>query len=200
MRYTSRMPCLRLTRREALLGLAAVAIAPTAFADTAPPPGSARYIVELIVFRQPGAWPVPVPAPAIAQTATIAGRVIALPDADWQLGATEAALARGAFPLLAHTAWAAIVPANGRTTAHLDDVLSPDAPVQGAVALQRGQYLFLGVDIDYKPADPSLPPNTVYSVREKRRVKFGEKHYFDHPAIGVIATVTASRGTPADAE
>lgn len=194
------MRSLRLTRREALAGLAAVAVAPLAFANNPPPPGSARFLVELIVFRQPGPWPPAVPAPAIAQTSTIAGRVVGLPDADWQMGATEAALARGSFPLLAHTAWAAIVPANGRTTAHLDDLLSADAPVQGAVALQRGQYLFLGVDIDFKPQDPSLPPNTVYSIREKRRIKFGEKHYFDHPAIGVIATVNAARGTAPEAE
>jgi len=200
MRYTSRMRSPRWSRRDALLGLASLGLAPTVLADPPPPPGSARYLVELIVFRQPGAWPAATPAPAVTPTTSIAGRVVALPDADWQLGATEAALARNGFAILAHTAWAAIVPANGRTTAHLEDVLPATSAVSGAVALQRGQYLFLGVEIDYRPTDPEVPAGTVYSIREKRRVKFNEKHYFDHPAIGAIATVTVPRGGPAEAE
>jgi hypothetical protein len=57
------------------------------------------------------------------------------------------------------------------------------------VALQRSQYLFLGVDIDYQAA-----PGTTYGLREKRRIKFGERHYFDHPAFGVVAQVTSARG------
>lgn len=193
--YNQRMRSPLFSRRQALLGLAATALAPSAFGNTPPPVGSARYLVELIAFRQPGAWPAAVPAAAIAATTTIPARVIALPDADWQLGSTEAALARAGFALIAHTAWAAIVPANGRTTAHFEDLLAADAAVAGAVALQRGQYLFLGIEIDFHPTDPALAPGTVYSLREKRRVKFGEKHYFDHPAFGVIASVNVPRGT-----
>ena len=34
----------------------------------------------------------------------------------------------------------------------------------------------------------------VYSIREKRRVKFGERHYFDTPAIGAIASVVVPHG------
>ena len=193
----------RLSRRQALLGLAALAAAPRVLGEPPLPPGSARYVVELIVFRQPGALPVPQPVAAIAPTTTLPGRVLPVAEADWQLTPSEAALARGGFALLAHAAWAAIVPANGRTTAHLEDVLPPAAqaaPVAGAVALQRGQYLFLGVDLDFRPADPGLAPNTVYSIREKRRVKFGERHYFDHPAFGAIATVLAPRGAATDSD
>ena len=196
MRYTAAMRAMLFSRRQALLGLAALGIVPEVLADPPPPVGSARYLVEIIVFRQPGAWPPTMPATVIAQTSTVAGRVVAQPDADWQLGATEAALARAGFPRLAHTAWAAIVPANGRTTAHMEDVIAADSAVAGAVALQRGQYLFLGVELDYRPNDPAVAPGTVYSLREKRRVKFGEKHYFDHPAFGVIATVSVPRGSP----
>ena len=197
MRYTSRMRSPRWSRRDALLGLASLGLAPTVLADPPPPPGSARYLVELIVFRQPGAWPAATPAPAVTPTTSIAGRVVALPDADWQLGATEAALARNGFAILAHTAWAAIVPANGRTTAHLEDVLPEGSPLAGAVALQRGQYLFLGVELDFRPADAPTP-GTVYSLREKRRIKFNERHYFDHPAMGLIAQVSPSHGAAAE--
>ncbi len=184
----------RISRRQALLGLAALAAAPRVLAEPPPPPGSARYAVELIVFRQLGALPAPILAPAVAATSTIAGRVVPLAESEWQLGSAEAALNRGGYTVLAHTAWAAIVPANGRTTAHLEDVLTQPTQVAGSVALQRGQYLFLGIELDYRPAEAGLSPSVVYSIREKRRVKFGERHYFDHPAIGAIASVVVPHG------
>ena len=184
----------RFSRRQALLGLAAAAVAPRALAEAPPPAGSARYAVELIVFRQLGALPAPVPTAGVAVTTTVPGRVLPLADTEWQLGPAEAALARGGYTVLAHTAWAVIVPANGRTTAHLEDLLAQPTQVAGSVALQRGQYLFLGIEIDYRPADAGLSPSVVYSIREKRRVKFGERHYFDHPAIGAIASVVVPHG------
>ncbi len=180
-----------LTRRAFLAGLAAAASLRSFAAEA--PPGSARYLVEILVFRQPGPLPKPMPVAALPNVATIAGRVEVLPDSVWQLGAAEQALARrGGYALLAHAAWAAIVPPNGRTTARLDDVLKEGAPLAGSVAVQRSQYLFLGVDIDYQ-AEPGL----TFGLREKRRIKFGERHYFDHPAFGVIAQVTSSRGEAA---
>ena len=84
---------------------------------------------------------------------------------------------------------AAIVPPNGRTTAQLEDLLPPGTGLAGAVSLQRGQYLFLGVDVDFVAAEGPR-----YSLRERRRVKFNERHYFDTAAIGVIAEVRPGRG------
>ena len=189
------MPSPRVNRRELLLGLAALAAA-GARAQPRPhaaPPGSARCLIELIVFRQPGPPPVAVPAGALPQVATIVGRVELLPDDEWQLGSLEAGLARrGGFQVLAHTAWAAIVPPNGRTTAQLEDVLPPGTGLAGAVSLQRSQYLYLGVDVDFV-----APEGPTYTLRERRRVRFNERHYFDAPAIGVIAEVRPGRGAAA---
>jgi hypothetical protein len=180
------------TRREALVGLAALAGAPAAFGQATAPPGSARYLVELIAFRQPGALPKAMPAAPPALAAALPGRVTALAESDLQLVSVATALTRRGYALLAHTAWAAIVPANGRTTAQLEELLPPNTAVSGAVALQRSQYLFLGVEVDYQAED-----GLTFGLREKRRIKFGERHYFDHPAFGVIAQVTQSRGEPA---
>lgn len=180
-----------LTRRALLAGLAAGVSLRSLAAET--PAGSARYLVEILVFRQPGPLPQPMPVAALPNVATIAGRVELLPESAWQLAAAEQALARrDGYQLLAHAAWAAIVPQNGRTTARLDDVLKEGTPLAGSVALQRGQYLFLGIDIDYQAA-----PGVTFGLREKRRVRFGERHYFDHPAFGVIAQVTSARGEAA---
>ena len=188
------MPSPRVNRRELLLGLAALA-AGGARAQPRPraaPPGSARCLIEIIVFRQSGPPPAAAPAGPLPQAASIAGRVEVLPDAEWQLGTVEAGLkGRGGFQVLAHTAWAAIVPPNGRTTAQLEDLLPPGTGLAGAVALQRSQYLFLGVDVDFV-----APEGSTYSLRERRRIRFNERHYFDSAAIGVIAEVRPGRGTP----
>jgi hypothetical protein len=180
----------RLTRRDLLLSLGCAAAAP-AVAQT-PPSGSARYLVEMIAFRQPGPAPKAMPAGPLSQATAIAGRIEVLPETAWQLGAIEASLHRRDYTVLAHTEWAAIVPANGRTTARLEDVLAGPTPLAGSVAVQRGQYLFLGIDIDF-----AVPDGPTYSMRERRRVKFGERHYFDHPAFGLIAQITPSRGAAA---
>jgi hypothetical protein len=180
-----------LSRRAFLAGLAACASLPSLAAEA--PPGSARYLVEILVFRQPGPLPPPLAVPPLQVVATLPGRIEPLPESAWQLGAAAQALAqRGGYQLLAHAAWAALVPPNGRTTARLEDVLRDGPPLAGSVALQRGQYLFLGVDIDYQ-----AEPGVVFGLREKRRIKFGERHYFDHPAFGVVAQVTTSHGEPA---
>ncbi len=176
------------TRRAVLLALAAGAVAPVR-ADA--PPGSARYLVEILVFRQPGPLPKPAPAAALPSVSPIAGRIELLPEHQWQLGAVEQALTRRNYPLLAHTAWAAIVPPNGRTTARLEDLLREGTPLAGSIALQRSQVLLLSVDVDYLAG-----PGEAFGLREKRRIKFGERHYFDQPAFGIIAQVTPSRGTP----
>jgi Peptidoglycan-binding protein, CsiV len=194
MRYTRPMPVERVSRRQVVLGLAALTAVPAAIANTPPPAGSAHYHVEIIVIRQPGASPAAVPAGPLPVTVTIPGRVVLLPDADWQLATLATALAgRAGYTLLAHAAWEAIVPPNGRTTARLEDLLPENSPLTGAVAVQRGQHLFLGVDIDYRPASGAVPEGATYSLRERRRIKFGERHYFDHPAFGVIIEVSAPR-------
>jgi hypothetical protein len=174
------IPTLR--RRDVLLGLAASAL-PTLRALAGAPAGSSRYLIEVLVFRQPGPLPRPVRAAPIPGLVPIPGRVEGLPDSAQKFAGLDQALSRRGYAIIAHTAWAAIVPANGRTTARLEDLLREGAPLSGTVALQRGQHLMLGVEIDYHAGD-------TFALREKRRIKFGERHYFDHAAFGVIAQVT----------
>ena len=71
MRYNSRMFSQRFSRRQLLLGLAALGVAPAVAAEPPLPAGSARYMLELLVFRQPGAAPAVVPAPALSVAASI---------------------------------------------------------------------------------------------------------------------------------
>lgn len=176
-----------LTRRSLLLGAGAALLAPAAGAQ------AARYFVEVIVFRQPGALP---PAPTVMTLPKVAvqpGRIDALPSSSWTLANLDGGLRRGAgYKVLAHAAWTATVSAYGSTAARLED-LQPDPALTGAVTVQRGQYLFVRVDVDY-----ATPDGGIYQLRERRRVKFNERHYFDHPAIGAIAVVSPTRATQAE--
>jgi Peptidoglycan-binding protein, CsiV len=187
-------------RREVLAALAAAMSAPLAFAESPatpalPPAGSARYLIELLAFRPPGPTPARAyPVPALTPAQTLPGCVEPLGSDQFQLGAARDALAhKGNFKILSHLVWAAIVPPNGRTTTHLADLSSSDepGPLVGSLAVQRSQYLFMGLELDYSVG------NQTFGLREKRRVKFGERHYFDHPAFGVIAQITALKGAAA---
>ena len=60
--------------------------------------------------------------------------------------------------------------------------------LSGLVYLERGTYLHLGVNIAYSAGGPT------YRIDESRRIKFYDKQYYDHPAIGVLAMVTPSQG------
>lgn len=77
--------------------------------------------------------------------------------------------------------------------------------VAGYVRLQRGSYLHLVVDLTYAEsfganAIPSYEngsdessdkaSETIYQIKERRRILLKETHYFDHPRLGVIIKVT----------
>lgn len=56
--------------------------------------------------------------------------------------------------------------------------------VEGVIRLQRGQYLYVITDMEYRA------PSGTHRLREKRRVLLNETHYFDHPAFGVLIRVS----------
>lgn len=103
------------------------------------------------------------------------------------------------YEVLAHRAWRQV----GYDTAHA--VPYPvqaytgngDYRVEGSVKLVRERYLHLDVDLllltaggapgQYTEAPGSRP---AFELREKRRMRSRELHYFDHPRFGVIALVT----------
>ncbi len=95
---------------------------------------------------------------------------------------------RSHHPLL-HTAW--IQPAGPNRVNPPYHVGSADGPVEGVVRLQRGEYLHVIVDMEYRGRD-----GLVHRLREKRRVKFNEIHYLDHPAFGVLIRVSPANASP----
>ena len=55
----------------------------------------------------------------------------------------------------------------------------------GQIALSRGRYLHLTLDLVYQGEDGQR-----YVLRQARRMRSNERHYVDHPKFGVIALVT----------
>jgi hypothetical protein len=106
----------------------------------------------------------------------------------------------GAYDVLLHTAWRQ--PGLDRTLAQPYTV--PHGlerrgyRLEGTIRLVRERFLHLDIDLLLsKPPATFIPgqamdiPDPVYELKEARRVRRGELHYFDHPWLGVIAQVVA---------
>jgi hypothetical protein len=84
----------------------------------------------------------------------------------------------------------------------------PGLGFDGLVSLKRGHYLHLNIDMGYQErnqehlsatsfndvnnySEATLQPlYTHYRMKQKRRIRTEEIHYFDHPRFGVIIQVT----------
>lgn len=146
-----------------------------------------RYQIEVVVFAQyvPNTelfeqtqsqihWPKTIVDESVLTQVAADGRL---------LNGVYGTLARtkGYHPLL-HAAWIQEIAAN--KTGKAIRIQGGNGTVDGYIRLQRGQLLKLLVDLEYQPST-----NRYYRLREKRRIKFNERHYFDHPKFGVIAVV-----------
>jgi hypothetical protein len=161
---------------------------------------SSLYRVELLVFRvtpPPGGedWSAPPGYRGFngdpSQQAGAPPDVIKIYTADrYQLGGLASKLrASGAYQPVAHAAWLQTAGAWGHHAGvDLAAVGIKSAELSGSVYLERGTLLHLGLDL-------RLGTDPVYHLSELRRVKFNEKHYFDHPAFGAIAIVSPVTGT-----
>lgn len=87
---------------------------------------------------------------------------------------------------LAHFGWSQVgSPLNAAVAERLDAFL-PSGVLSGSAALARGRYLHLTLDLDFRPDGQEQH----YVLRQTRRMRSTERHYFDHPQFGVIALVT----------
>jgi hypothetical protein len=164
-----------------------------------PPP---RYLVEVLVFRTTGnvgageiltagnpASLGEFPRGSAATPEALPGEVIeVLPANRRRLGGASGRLTKdGAYRVVAHQAWIQTAsPYNSGLALPLAKVGLAQSGLNGQVLVERGQYLHLGMALTL-----DAPQGGRYALQETRRVRTGERHYFDHPAFGVIATVTS---------
>jgi hypothetical protein len=176
--------CMRLSPGPLLLALLVFAAGlPRVAAGETP----AQYDVEIIVFRNlagqtdgeqwpeadapmPDAYRHPARDAAAADLTTSPRRLQRIADALDRSGADR---------VLEHRAWRQT--AHDRSRAVPLPVNAAGGQLDGTVTLVRERFLHLDVD---------LVLQSIYTLDETRRVRSGERHYFDHPMFGVIAEVT----------
>jgi peptidoglycan-binding protein CsiV len=86
----------------------------------------------------------------------------------------------------------------------LEELIMPDSIINGSIRIRSGFYLHADIDLSYFK---DLPPEnkiirtseesfvgvsdkTVIKLKETRKLKLNEIHYFDHPMFGVILQVS----------
>lgn len=197
-------------------GAAAGTLAPTAAAGTAaqaaPAYSGPAYDIEIVVFRaktalgQPESW-----AAETSASATVAGGeassgsgqvgklLTVLSSPDYRLTPIATRLrSSGTYEPVAHAAWVQTASAWGTHGGFSLDTLGINVPgLSGVIFLERGEYLHLGMTLNYTMQDPpsglNAPPGTTFVMNETRRVRFYQRNYYDHPAFGVIALITPAR-------
>jgi hypothetical protein len=173
------------------------------------------YDVELLIFRtlNPNASP-----EEWSMEAAAAGQRLAIPEDEPEPFSASApapttmssfpALAPGRFKLtgiydtlrrsrnyqpLAHFGWTQ--PGYPRTDAKfltINSMVPAGSGIVGQVALSRGRYLHLTVDLVYDAPSAAGEPAQRFVLRQSRRMRSNERHYLDSPRFGVIAIVTPS--------
>lgn len=180
-----------MNRLSTLARQGALALLLLASTTAIPQQTPARYTVEIVVFRsadQTAGLPGDTPAPAVADDG-----VEVTPVTSRKLGGAASRLRSTAgMRVLAHTAWAQAPlncggsacrsSARGVTAAQLG--LARNG-ITGKLVLQRGTNLFLGVDLTIDDGGRR------YRIQEVRQVKADQPQYFDHPAVGVLAVISA---------
>ena len=68
-------------------------------------------------------------------------------------------------------------------------ILGAPTKLGGEITLHRGRFLHVTLDLslDTNTDIPAL--SQPYRLQQARRLRSGEVHYFDHPALGVVLTV-----------
>jgi hypothetical protein len=198
----------------ALAGLLGAGLGPRA--QEPAPANPTVYNIEMIVFRDTGAqggaenWGNQgasarnINGDETAAGSAQVGRFVGmLPSSSYQLGDLENRLrASGAYVPVAHFAWSQTASSWGTRAGFSLQKLGVDIEgLSGTVFLEHGQFLHLGMMLNYAMAAPppglNAPPGTTFTINESRRVRYYDRNYFDHPAYGVIALVTPAQGARA---
>jgi len=226
LRGASPRECARRLMRLALLVAAGLMVLFALTASAAEPARTTEpiYNIELVIVRPvapigvPEDWSVEASRSAAAPASSEAEEealdspahaegkmaVRTLTSGQYRLGGVDAAIARSkGYELVRHIGWTqAATPRGAGLAVELADLSSGGEPLRGTVALERGRYLHLRLDLAYSPETPPnslLGANTgsgpvTFTLRQNRRIKPFERHYFDHPAFGVIAMVSPVGG------
>ena len=200
-----------------LIALLSVATLTASAQQATTPAVLQNYDVELIVFRtlnpnaSPEEWSMeaaeagqrlaipedePTPFASNEPAPTTTATYPALPPAKFKLQAIADTLKRSRnYQPLAHFGWTQ--PGYPRDDARylpINSLVPAGSGLVGQVALSRGRYLHLTLDLVYDAPSAAGEPTQRFVLRQSRRMRSNERHYLDSPRFGVIAIVTPSTG------
>lgn len=194
-------------------GTAAGSSTPARSAAT-PPARHKRYYIEIVIFRaqvalgSPEDWQAETGmARTVAGGEAVSGSSLTarllerLPPSRYRLTSIAQTLSHShTYTVVAHAAWEQTASAWGNDSGFTLRQLGIDVPgLSGQVYFERGQFLHLGMTLDYTMQHPpkglGADPGTQFVLNEIRRVRFYRRNYYDNPAFGVIALVLPVRGT-----
>ncbi|AMN47290.1 hypothetical protein ACG33_09325 [Steroidobacter denitrificans] len=118
----------------------------------------------------------------------------ALPASRYQLTAIADTLRRSRnYRPLAHFGWTQPgYPRHAARFLSIDSKVPAGSGLSGRIALTRGRYLHLTLDLVLETATSPGHPVAHYRLQQSRRMRSNERHYIDHPNFGVIALITPS--------
>lgn len=178
-----------------------------------PPTQQKRYYIELVIFRarvalgSPEDWAAetgmaPTVSGGESPTGSGIGKLLErVPPSQYRLGAIAASLRRSpTYQVVAQAAWEQTASDWGTHAGFTLPQLGIDVPgLLGQVYFERGQFLHLGMTLDYTMQHPppglKAAPGTTFVLNEIRRVRFYQRNYYDNPAFGVIALVLPVHGS-----
>jgi hypothetical protein len=200
-----------------LIALLSVATLTASAQQATTPPVLQNYDVELLIFRtlnpnaSPEEWSMeaaaagqrlaipedePSPFASNEPAPTTTATYPALPPAKFKLQAIADTLKRSRnYQPLAHFGWTQ--PGYPRDEAKylpINSLVPAGSGLVGQVALSRGRYLHLTLDLVYDAPGAAGEGTQRFVLRQSRRMRSNERHYLDSPRFGVIAIVTPSTG------
>ena len=176
------------------------------------------YDVELLIFRtlhpnaSPEQWGMeaaaagqrlaipedePSPFTSSEPAPTTTATFPALAPAKFKLTAVADTLKRSRnYQPLAHFGWTQPgYPRGDAKYLPINSMVPAGSGLVGQVALSRGRYLHLTLDLVYDaPGAAAGESPQRFVLRQSRRMRSNERHYMDSPRFGVIAIVTPSTG------
>jgi len=190
MRLTGILVTTRLAIAALLLAISQAAVA-----------GPPIYDVEIIIFRHNvmsdagERWTTPAVSDLRPTRVFSQDEFTELDRNQYQLDGIRGGLRNSSgYSVLLHRAWRQVGYDAAHAIAYPIHSLAENGrdSIEGSVTLIRERYLHLDVDLlllraNYADGADSSP---AFQLREKRRMRSRELHYFDHPRFGMIAVVT----------
>lgn len=160
-----------------------------------------EYVVELLVFSQPGAQLMPAANPghdwaerAVALDETVRSDVRSLDSSRHQLENDARKLENNGYQIKLHRAWTQPADEFLSVAVHQGESLAaytedPLYPVQGLVSLDR-EPLTAKVTLWLNHTGPSMAEPVSERLQTTRRLRLGETHYLDHRSLGALIRVS----------